>query len=179
MNESSITVRYAKAIFQAANESEKLDLIRNDINLIKECISSSEEFQDFLENPILKESSKINIINQIFKKQIDDLSYNFLILLIKNKREHFLPGICRYFITLDKKQTGYKETVITTAQPFDKGYFNELRKYIEKKLKLSIDLKEQVEESIIGGFKLRIEDQLIDASLSSNLLKIKRELINS
>ena len=51
--------------------------------------------------------------------------------------------------------------------------------YIQKKFRVQIELKEQVNPSIIGGFMLRIEDQQINASIRSQLNKIKRELINS
>jgi F-type H+-transporting ATPase subunit delta len=49
---------------------------------------------------------------------------------------------------------------------------------ITKKFKLNVAVTEMVNPDLIGGFKLRIEDQQIDASISSKLRAIKNELIN-
>lgn len=179
MNESQITVRYAKALFQVAQEDNKLDAIKEDLESIQACYDESEDFQAFIENPLLNESHKASIFSEIFKGKLEEISLKFLLLLAEKKRETYLSGICRYYHFLYKAKKGIKEAVITTAQALKPKHKEEITKFINKKFGTKLEIMEEVNPALIGGFKLRIEDQEIDASLSRRLNHIKRELINS
>jgi len=179
MNDSLIRVRYVKALLQLAEEDKIQDSVKKDMDLILECVSESKEFVVFLESPLIKGNEKSRLVDVIFNGKIEKLSLDFIHLLIKNKREAFLPQICRHYIDEFKLKQGIKEAFIYTAKPLEVKYKEQLLEFIRKKLKLNIELKNEVDPSIIGGFVLRIEDQQINASIKSQLKKIKRELINS
>ncbi|MGD2034893.1 MAG: ATP synthase F1 subunit delta [Bacteroidales bacterium] len=179
MNDSLITVRYVKALFQLAEESGIREAVEEDAVLLAECIRESQEFNDFLADPFLKSTEKKKLMDTMFKGRIQDLSLRFLYLLIDNKREMHLLNICQYFIRYYKENRGIKEASITTSKPLSSGYKKEILDYITKKFRMKIELSEYVDPAIIGGFVLRIDDQQINASLKAQLNKIKRELINS
>jgi F-type H+-transporting ATPase subunit delta len=179
MNESIIRVRYAKALFQLAEEYKIQETIKKDLDEILICISESKEFRVLLETPLIKPFNKSKLINEIFEGRIEKLSLDFIHLLVKNKREAFLGQICLYFIDEYKLKQGIKEAIIFTADPLKPEHKKEILEYISNKLKLNIELHDKVDPSMIGGFILRIEDQQINASIKSQLRKIKRELINS
>lgn len=179
MNESLIRVRYAKALFELAEENKVLDKVKSDLDVINLCINESNEFRVFLESPLIKVSEKSRLTDEIFKGKIEKLSLDFMHLLIKNKREAFLFQICQYYIEEYKTKLGIKEAEIFTSTPLKEEYIKQIHEFISKKLKLNIELKSTVDPSMIGGFILRIEDQQINASIKSQLRKIKRELINS
>lgn len=179
MNEGIITTRYAKALFHTADEEGKTEIIYKNIIGLEKTIKEAPEFSDFLESPVIKESEKSKLLIQLFGDNVDTLTLNFLLLLARNKREQYLPSICRYFQLLYKEKMGIQEGSIITAIALDEEYKEKINQLIRKKFKIEIDLEEKVDPSIIGGFVLRIEDQQIDASISSQLKKIKTHLINS
>ena len=179
MNESSITVRYAKALFQTALEENQLEVISADMVQLRTIIDESDEFKGLLVSPTLNESQKSKAIISVFKDKLHEYTVNFLLLLIKNKREMYLGDICRNFLSQHKHHMGIKEAVITTAIELEDKHKKEILDSVSRLFESKIDLKAEVDESVIGGFKLRVEDQLIDASISSKLQKIKQELINT
>jgi F-type H+-transporting ATPase subunit delta len=179
MNEGIITARYAKALYQLGEEEGKTDALRADIELLQETMSEIPEFLSFLQSPIMKESAKTSLYKQVFSDKVDPLVINFLNLLTQNRRESHLPAICRYFQQLYKESKGIRDGVIITAKPIDKKQLQEVHQLIKRLFKTDIELTEQLDESIIGGFKLRIEDQQIDASIATKIRKIRSELINS
>jgi F-type H+-transporting ATPase subunit delta len=179
MNESLIRVRYAKALFELAEERKILDSVKKDMDLYGECIAESKEFNVFLESPLIKVSEKSRLVDELFKDNVEKLSLDFLHLLVKNKREAYLSQICQNYIDEYKSKLGIKEANIFTANTLSEEYRKQILEFISKKLKLNIELKSIVDPSMIGGFVLRIEDQQINASIKSQLKKIKRELINS
>lgn len=179
MNESIITVRYVKALYDLAEEKDILNIIEKDIRALLAVIDESKEFVSFIESPVLKISEKLRLLDQLFAKEMDKLTLQFLHLLTENKRDIFLKQICHYFIWYFKHKQGIKEAFITTASPLSAEYKSEIFKYITKRFKCNIELTEKVDPEIIGGFVLRIEDQQINASISAQLNKIRRELIHS
>src|SRR5690606_18604078 len=116
MDESAITVRYAKALFSLAKEKEQLVQLKEDMDLISNVYSQSKEFDQLLKSPVVKTSEKIHIIKLIFQEKISALSIKFLEIVTLNKREAFIPLICRNILTLIRKEKNIKTAVITTAQ---------------------------------------------------------------
>ena len=77
-----------------------------------------------------------------------------------------------------KRHRGITESVLTTAVPVDPGIRKQVEEMIEKMFNTRVELKTNIDESIIGGFILKVEDSYIDASVRNKLRKIKHELIS-
>ena len=179
MNESLITVRYAKAFYELASEKNILQNVRRDMEFILSLAAEVEDFRFLLSSPLIKGTEKNKIFSVLFNGQVDSITMSLLALLIENKREAYLEGICRYFLRHYKKEQGIMEAAITTAFPLSKDITKKINDFVARHFSARIELSEQVNPSIIGGFVLRVEDQQINASISSQLNRIKRELINS
>lgn len=179
MNESTITVRYAKALYQVGEESGTLDVLKADVQNLFVVIEESQEFSELIQSPVINTSEKIRLFEEVFGNKLNELICNFFKLLAKNKREQFLPNMCREFLQIYKEKQGIKEAVITTAQPLEKAFSEEIHKFLTKKFKLKLEITEKVNPDLIGGFRLRIDDQQVDATILSQLRKIKTELINA
>ena len=179
MNDSLITVRYVKALYQLAADLKQQDKVKEDVEILLTCLQESPEFFTLIDTPLIKISKKIRLIDELFSKKLNDLTQKFLHLLIENRREMYLKNICHYYLHYYKNTLGIKEAVITTAKPLSTHHRNEISDYITRKFKINMDLKEKVDDNIIGGFILKIEDQQINASLQHQLNTIKRELIHT
>ena len=97
-------------------------------------------------------------------------------MIIKKRRESFLAAISRSFIDQYRKEKGIKPVSITTATAIDNTLAEKISKLISKDLNIEVELKKIVDESIIGGYVLRIEDRQFDDSVSTKLQKYKQLL---
>ncbi len=179
MNESKITVRYAKALFALAKEGNVLDAVKNDMVLLGECIHEVPELQFVISSPVIKVSEKIRLFREVFNTAFHELTSSFVTLLLEKRREEFLSGISRYFITLLRADQGIKSAELITALPLDASLLDSLKKYIAKRFNSQVEMHESVDEKLIGGFILRVDDQQVDASIASKLERIKTALIQS
>ena len=179
MNQSKITVRYAKALFGLVKEDNTLDTSKKDMELLFQCIQEIPELQDVIQSPVMKASEKIRLFNLSFGDSFNPLTVKFIHLVLESRREEYLLGICRYFLDLIKAEQGIRDAELVTASPLDEKLRQSIIRLITRKFDSKVDLHEKVDSSIIGGFILRVGDQQIDGSLSSKLEKIKNELINS
>jgi F-type H+-transporting ATPase subunit delta len=179
MNISAIRVRYAKAFFTLAKEKKMLEPLKTDIQNIFEICNQSSDFIQMLESPVVATSKKAELISIIFKGQVNLLTLNFLLLITNNKREVYIPGICRNFLELTRKDQNIKSAVIVTATEINAHTIDKIKTLIEKELAATIELACQVEPEIIGGLILRIDDKQYDSSVNAQLRKIKQTLLES
>jgi len=178
MNDSKISVRYSRAIFQSAVEKKTLDKVYQDMIFISE-ICRTPETKEFLQSPIISPSKKQAIFHKMFEGNIEKITLSLIDLTVKNGRESFIPAIARNFIHETKKYRGITESVLTTAVKVDDEVKKQITTLISDIFKTTVELKETVDPEIIGGFILQIDDNYIDASIKNKLRKIKKELIGS
>jgi len=178
MNQSKITVRYAKSLFILSSEKNMLEKVRNDMEIINGVCRDVTDFKLFLSNPVVKASEKKRIVKEIFKDKVSEVTLVFLELIIRNRREPYLPDIARNFIDLYRKDKGIKTAVLTTSVPLDQSLRNEIIDMIKKLFRTDIELNEQTDSDLIGGFILRVGDQQYDASIASKLKKVRKQLID-
>lgn len=176
MNQSKISVRYAKAFFSTAIEKNMLNDANNDMKTIYDVCFHAEELSDFFNNPVIKTSQKKKLVKEVFGGNIHQISLSFINLIIENKRENYIVDIARNFLEMYRKQMGIKEALFTSAYPIDSSINSQIIDTIKKLFKTEVELHNIVDEKIIGGYVLRVEDKQIDASVASKLSKIKREL---
>ncbi|NMC37750.1 MAG: ATP synthase F1 subunit delta [Bacteroidales bacterium] len=175
MNESKISVRYSKALFQSALEKNILGRIDEDMIIISE-ICSTPEMKEILASPILVPSKKSEILNAIFGSSLHKLSIAMIELVVRNGREKYLSSIARVFHHETKKHEGITESVLTSAVKVSPEISKQVADLISSIFKTRVDLKENIDENIIGGFILRVEDNYIDASVRTKLARIRKEL---
>ena len=179
MDESAITVRYASAIFSLGKEKDLLSDVKNDMELVSDVCSRSLEFNLFLKSPVIKTSEKIHIMKLIFKEKVSEISLQFLELVTRNKREIFIPMMCLNVLALIRKEKNIKTAVMTTAQTVDKDILKKAEKIIEKELGTKVELSGRINPHIIGGMVLRIDDKQYDASIQTQLKKLKQQMLKT
>ena len=175
MKQSRATIRYAKSLISISKEQNSLETSFNDMLLVSSVCSSNKDFVNLLKTPIVKTDLKIKILNELLAKSISDLTLSFIILITKKKREILLPEIVDCFIALYKNYNNIKEVSVVTAKPLDDDLRKEVMSYIEKQSNSKIELKEIIDESLIGGAIIRMDDKQLDASISSKLKSLKNQ----
>lgn len=177
MNDSKISVRYALALFESALEKGVLEEVRKDMLQLLE-LSKLEGFQYFLRSPVMKESEKRKLMNDMLENKAHVLTKGLLNLVLKNSRELFIPGIARNFEELYKKHKGIKSAVLISASAMDDTMREKIGKILEDTLNASIELSTEEKNALIGGFVIRIDNQQYDASVANKLKTIKKQLLN-
>jgi F-type H+-transporting ATPase subunit delta len=178
MNDSKISVRYSRALFQSALEKKILDKVNQDMIFISE-ICKIPEAKELLDSPIIAPSKKEDILHKVLENNVEKITISLIDLVIKNGRERHLPAIARMFLHETKEYKGITESVLTTAVKVDNKVKNQIINLITEVFKTKVELEENIDKNIIGGFILRVDDQYIDASLRNKLRKIKKELKGS
>jgi len=174
MDVTIISQRYAQALFDLAQEMKILDRINKDMLLVKSVVIENPEFKRLLASPIIPPGKKSQIIKGIFEKHLDKLSFRFLQLVVKKEREIYLQFIAENFTSLYKKFKNIATVNLITAQPIDEKIRKDIIKLLVDTTHKEIELLEDVDEQLIGGFVLSLEDTKYDASLRKKISRLQK-----
>ena len=178
MKAERVSIRYAKALLELANENQKEKSVLKEIQNILSIMESSPELDKALNSPILLSSQKRIIINKVFPKASEILK-SFFNLLSQNGREGILGGIAYHYIELFDKKQGKVFATVITAIPLSADLEKEVLKKAAVLTPLKIELQNILDPTIKGGFILKVGDLQYNASIADRLEALKRELIAS
>ena len=172
--------RYAKSLLDLATEQGQLEAVYADMKYMRAVFQASSELVNVLRSPIIKADQKNSILAEVFKSKVSLLSNSFIILLVKKGRESELPEMANAFIAQYNEIKGIHQVNLTTAVEVS----TELKKSIEAKVKsetsfATVELTTKTDESIIGGFVLEFNNNLLDASIARDLKDIKKQFLNN
>ena len=147
--------------------------------LIKNTIDESSDLQLFLKNPIIKKDQKKEAVKKIFDGKIQDVTFEFYNLLARKDREALLEEISTKFLELYNQHQGIIKVGVTSAQKLSEAQLKALKKNIEQSTGKKVEFTTDVEEELMGGLKIRIEDTVVDGSVKFKLSQLKDRLTST
>lgn len=175
MSVQRIASRYAKSLFDLANERGKLERVLEDVESFH-AVSKNRDFELLLKSPVVKSDKKEKIFDQLFSGKYDEITMAFLQILLRKGREAHLAEIAKSFIEQYRDFKEISTVKLTTAAPLSE----ESVKAIHDKLAASkatskhLEIVTEVDPSLLGGFVVEFQDKLYDASISHKLEKLKK-----
>lgn len=176
MSEYRIASRYAKSLLELAVEKGKLEEVHNDMVMLSALAKENREFVLMLNSPIVSHGKKLEILKEVFEGKVNEMSISIFTILTKKHREGYLPLIAEEFHHRYNVYKGIAEATVTTTFPLDAKTRQEFEAVVKSISNKEVELTEVVDESLIGGFILKIGDRQIDDSLSSRLMALRVDL---
>ena len=142
-------------------------------------VDSDPSFANFLANPAVGETERGQVVEKVFRGRVSPLVMNFLLVANRKGRLGMLRLIAGAYAELLEHQLGIVEVDITVAQRLSSEQFDEVRRRVGEAMKREVVLHQYVDDSIIGGMVLRVQDRLLDASVRAELQAIRRKLLSA
>ena len=178
MSHSRAAIRYAKAILDLAVENKATIALEKDMQSILATISGSNELREMLSSPIIHSSAKKKALLAIFKGS-HTITEGAISMLLDNKRVNMLNEVALKYLILNEKLKGEGVAYVTTAVPLVADSEKKVIAQVAKLTDNKVSIENIIDESIIGGFVLRVGDLQYDASIANKLSNLKREFTNS
>lgn len=172
---TTIARPYAKAVFELAQESGKLQQWSDLLQAMSFAVDD-ERVLELLHNPAVGGAKVGQIIIDSLGDRLDSHGQNFVHLLAENGRIGVLPGISAGFETLRAEAERTVDVNVTSAAPLTEQHKAELTASLQKRLGRDVRLFCDIDESLIGGAVIRAGDLVIDSSLSGRLRQLASSL---
>ena len=169
-----VSMRYAKALMEYAKSTGTEDRLYAEMRML------SRSFEKALENPVLSVQEKFSLIcaATVGDAPAERELARFIMLVLKNRRESFLQYICLSFLDLYRKDRRIGIAKLTTAVPVSREVWERIRNSASHLLHAEMELQTDVDPSIEGGFVFDINDFRLDASIATQLKRVKQQFID-
>lgn len=176
MNEKKVSSRYAKAIYGLAKQNNLQDKVLADFSLIVSTIKSSKDLQNLMASPVVAGNKKLDILKEIFGNNITDLTLDFFKLLTEKARENLFENISNEFLLIYNEEHNRLPITIYSAIDLDNASKDEIQNKLADWTDKTILPDYQIDKSIRGGLKIKIQDWVFDASIQNQLDKLRKVL---
>nr|YP_010533651.1 ATP synthase CF1 subunit delta [Gomphonema parvulum]UXX44802.1 ATP synthase CF1 subunit delta [Gomphonema parvulum] len=174
---AKIAVPYARALFDFSVEKNIMHQITADFQNLEVFLDESAELVDYLNNPIVNNTAKSEILTKILKSQVNTETFKFLMVLVERDRINILKSVISNYLELVYETASIKTIEVATAYPFANLQKNTLiQKLKELTNAREIRLVITVDSSLIGGFLIKTESKVIDFTIKNQLQKLAKHL---
>lgn len=178
MLKNQIAKPYAAALLDIGRSTNTLEFITDDIKNLLENIFENEELIEYFKNPTYSKKAKIEVLNKIVEPLfINENTKKFLNLLIERSRIDILPLIAKKYLNLVTELGKIKLVYIKSAIPLTGEQETSIVEILKLKLNASdIKLFSAIEKNLLGGFEIKIGDNVLDFSIKGQLKKLAEQL---
>jgi ATP synthase F1 delta subunit len=166
---------YARSLFDAAKQTGKLDLLREQLAQFADAVDQNRELQVFFFSPYFSTKEKQEALHRLLSEP-DEQLINFLDLLIENHRMPVIFRIRRTFEHLWEQENRLLPVEITSAIELDDATTGSVAQRIGESTGRRVTLTTRVDPSIIGGIVVRVGNSILDASIRNRLEQLRRHV---
>jgi F-type H+-transporting ATPase subunit delta len=173
------SLAYAQSLLELASERNEAEPIGQELSQLVEIVHSNPIFAAYLADPGITHEAREDILKKAFFGKVTPLLWNFLGVLNMKRRINRLSEIASTFDDLLDEKLGKIEVDVTVAQKLGAEQLEAVRQRVSEALGKDAVIHQYVDESIIGGLLLRVQDKLIDSSVKTQLQSLRQQMLAS
>ncbi len=173
---STVARRYAAVLFAAARDDKAGLQAWADLVSELSQVASNPDVREAMADPRLGDKQRVELFTGLVKAELPQAARNFIELLVENDRLLLLPEIATQFVVLRNRHDGTAQAEITSAFELSDAQVQELVAGLEKKFGLKLKPVVTVDQSLIGGVRVAVGDQVLDTSVQAQLARMRDTL---
>ncbi len=179
MNDGLIPNRYAKALYKLSQERGDTAQVYQEMKHLDVAYASEAGLKKAVNNPFLPIADKLKLLCAASGAKQDGTSARFMELVIKNNRIDFMRSIALAFMKQYRELNGIAKVEVVTATELGDDEINDIVDVVKGQLGgKTIELTKSVNPDIIGGFTVDVDSRVLDASVRSQLEKLRLKLLS-
>jgi ATP synthase F1 delta subunit len=173
MAELTVENTYGKALFEAATERNKVDIILTELKELSAIFEKNPNFFELFRTPIISAAENREVAEQAFGGRVSPETLNFLLVLIDKKRMSSFYRIVRAYQKLIDEELGISQGTVFSVEPLTDIQLRSFEEKTSKLLQKNVKLVNKIDTFLLGGVKIFIEGKVIDASIRKQLQNLE------
>ena len=177
MDNGRISVRYARALFQLAQEQGCEDVVYDGLTrFAHNYLLAIAQYNEVLADPIVASSEKVKLLEMTVGEPLHDCLKQFITFVAEQKREDKMFLIAMKFMEMYREKHNIVSTQVTTATELPEATYEHIKAFIKQSFGADAEIEVHIDPKLIGGFILDIEHSRMDASVAGQLNALKNKL---
>jgi F-type H+-transporting ATPase subunit delta len=174
----SVARRYSTALFALASEADAIDTTVKELDAFVAALGEDPALAQFFESPVVDRVTKQQILAKALSGA-SDLVCNFVVLLVRKRRENLIRLIASQMHELLDRHAGVERATIDLPAPLPDRELADLTNRLSHAYKRTIVPQVKVQPDLLGGIIVQVGDRYVDASVSGKLEELRRHLLAS
>ncbi|MGL4336394.1 MAG: ATP synthase F1 subunit delta, partial [Turicibacter sp.] len=162
-----------------ALEENSLQDIKSDFNVFAQTLKSEAKYMDVLTHPRINKIEKKSLLTLAISTHANPMLVNFMMILIDKDRIDLINEILVAFNELVNKHLGIVEGTVYSAVELTGSQLTELKYLFTKKLNQEVKFNVVVDPSLLGGYKVSLNNMVYDNSIKLQLKQLKQNLMST
>ena len=173
---ATIARPYAEALFKASSNGADLN---STVAWVEElaAIAADPQLRQLADSPKVTAEQVLDVITGVARSALPDAARNFLRVIIENGRLDALPEVAVQFRGIVNRLNGSSDATVYSAFPVAEAALNDISDALQKRFGRKLNLSVQIDESLIGGVRVVVGDEVLDTSVKARLEQMKAALI--
>ena len=177
MDNGRISVRYARALFQTAQEQGCEDAVYDGLTrFAHNYLLAISQFNEVLADPIVHAEEKVKLLEMSIGEPMHDCLKQFIAFVADHKREDKMFLIAMKYMEMYREKHNILSTQVTTATELTEESYDKIKAFIKQTFDADAEIEVHIDPKLIGGFILDIENSRMDASVVGQLNALKNKL---
>ena len=165
---SLVAKRYSEAFFSLALDKNKVSEYKEDLKLVLDTFKGVDSIDLFFASEKITKQEKKDLIEKSFNEKISVDAKNLLKLLVDKGRMGYITEIAEDYFHLANENLNICEGLIESVRPIDETRIKELETLLAKNGQ-TVVLKQKINKSLISGFRMTLNNEVIDGSMKSKI----------
>lgn len=171
---SGIAGRYAKALYDMADEAKQLDAVADDLRGLKGLLSESEDLRRLVRSPLIGRRDQTKAMQAVLKEAgVSDLTRRFIGVVGQNRRLFALAGMIDAYLQTLARNRGEETAHVSSAVALNDAQQEKLSASLKKAVGRDVRIETDVDPSLIGGLVVRVGSRMIDSSVKTKLQRMQ------
>jgi F-type H+-transporting ATPase subunit delta len=179
MLNQAVARRYASALFDLAQEKGLVDQVDQEFGMVVQMADANPQLRAVVNDVLMSPEVKSGLIQKLFTGKVSPLVLNFLLVVVRKRREAFFPQMYRSYLDLANEARGIVEVEVRSAVPLPEELAQTLEHKLVARLGKRVKFQTQVAPELIGGLVVRVGDELMDGSVRTRLRRMRERLTRS
>ncbi len=178
MSAVRVARRYAAALLMLGKQMQVEDRLAEDARLILTVGQQSPEFRNLLKSPIVYRDKKGRILQRLFEGKVHEVTFRFIRIVLRKRREAYLLEAFRQFIELYKAAKKIADVMVILPLEGDARLMRLLEEWLRTlpalQDKQHLAMQAVTDERLLGGVVVEFEGYKLDRSVRTQLEKFKQ-----
>ncbi|MDH4128362.1 MAG: ATP synthase F1 subunit delta [Spirochaetota bacterium] len=170
---------FADTLYKIGVKDKKLVNYYEEFSSFTKLISKEKSLNTFLMSPRVKRDEKKDFLKRVLGKSFSQEFIAFIIVILAKRCQIYIRKIFRDFEQLVDRHESIARGKVTTVNSLDKKSLDYIANILSKRFNKKIILSSVLNEKIIGGIIIEIEDIRIDMSIQQSLESLKEKILTT
>ena len=168
---------YSNLLNDAVDSFEDFNSVSNSLEEFSSALKSDLDVNAFFKSKTIEVEQKINLFSNAVSSSMNEILFEVLKVVIENDDINLISHIANNFVLLSKEKLNIAFVGVTSSTDINSSHKDDIKNSLSELINKQIKINFEIDSSLIGGLKIKVDDKLYDSSLQTKLENAKSKLV--